>query len=150
MSRRGDNIWHRKDGRWEARYIKNRVNGRAVYGYVYAKTYKEAKELQTLRIKETEKMQVKTCNLSMGMVLDLFLSNRRYCVKESTYAKYRRDIENHIRPYWGNILLTQITSLTIQEYTAFLLTQGNRRTSTGLSSKTTKDLIVLLKSIRHQ
>ena len=46
MSRRGDNIWHRKDGRWEARYVKDRINGRAVYGYVYGKTYTEAKEKQ--------------------------------------------------------------------------------------------------------
>lgn len=45
MSRKGENIYKRKDGRWEGRYIKARSqSGKAVYGYVYAPTYKEAKE----------------------------------------------------------------------------------------------------------
>lgn len=40
MPRRGENIWKRKGGRWEARYIKGRTTeGRAIYGSVYAKTY---------------------------------------------------------------------------------------------------------------
>ena len=33
-------------------YMKDRINGRAVYGYVYGKTYKEAKEKQVSKIKE--------------------------------------------------------------------------------------------------
>ena len=44
MPRKGENIYKRKDGRWEGRYIKARSKtGKAVYGYVYAPTYKEAK-----------------------------------------------------------------------------------------------------------
>ncbi len=44
MPRRGENIYHRKDGRWEGRYIKGREGTRTLFGYVYAKTYREAKE----------------------------------------------------------------------------------------------------------
>lgn len=44
MPRKGENIYKRKDGRWEGRYIKSHINGRAKYGYIYAKSYKEAKE----------------------------------------------------------------------------------------------------------
>lgn len=43
MSRQGENIYKRKDGRWEGRYIKDYVNGKTKYGYVFAKTYKEVK-----------------------------------------------------------------------------------------------------------
>ena len=43
MSRTGDNIFKRKDGRWEGRFIKCHQDGKANYGYVYAKTYKETK-----------------------------------------------------------------------------------------------------------
>ncbi len=43
MSRTGDNIFKRKDGRWEGRFIKCHQDGKAKYGYVYAKTYKETK-----------------------------------------------------------------------------------------------------------
>lgn len=44
MSKRGENITKRKDGRWEARYIKGYENGKAVYGYLYGKSYAEAKQ----------------------------------------------------------------------------------------------------------
>ena len=39
MSRKGESIFKRSDGRYEGRYIKAYNNGKAVYGYVYAKTY---------------------------------------------------------------------------------------------------------------
>ena len=42
MARKGENIYKRKDGRWEGRYIKSRSStGKANYGYVYAKSYRE-------------------------------------------------------------------------------------------------------------
>ncbi len=45
MPRKGENIYKRKDGRWEGRYIKARSQtGKAIYGYVYAPTYKEVKQ----------------------------------------------------------------------------------------------------------
>ena len=43
MARKGENIFKRKDGRWEGRYIKGHEEGRAVYGYVFGRTYAEAK-----------------------------------------------------------------------------------------------------------
>lgn len=46
MARRGENIYKRKDGRWEGRFIKSHdVNGKARYGYVYGKTYSDVKLL---------------------------------------------------------------------------------------------------------
>ena len=48
MAKKGENIFKRKDGRWEARYIKQRdKEGKAVYGFIYAKSYLEAKKLKT-------------------------------------------------------------------------------------------------------
>ena len=45
MSRKGENIYKRKDGRWEGRYKKgNADNGRTIYGSCYGKTYREVKE----------------------------------------------------------------------------------------------------------
>ena len=50
MPRKGENIYKRKDGRWEGRYIKSRtISGKAIYGYIYAKTYKEVKEKISLQ-----------------------------------------------------------------------------------------------------
>lgn len=53
MSRKGENIRKRKDGRWEARYIKARdINGKIQYGYLYGKTYREVKEKKNHKISE--------------------------------------------------------------------------------------------------
>ena len=44
MPRKGENIHKRKDGRWEARYIKGySEDGKAVYGYAFGKSYLEVK-----------------------------------------------------------------------------------------------------------
>ena len=44
MPRHGENIYKRKDGRWEGRYIKcYNKNNKAVYGSVYAHSYSEVK-----------------------------------------------------------------------------------------------------------
>lgn len=45
MSRKGTNVYKRKDGRWEGRYVKGYdISGKRVLGFVYGKTYKEALE----------------------------------------------------------------------------------------------------------
>ena len=45
---KGENIFKRKDGRWEARYIKGyELSGKIRYGFCYGKTYREAKEKVT-------------------------------------------------------------------------------------------------------
>ena len=41
MARKGENIYKRKDGRYEGRYIKDYdLQGKGITGYVYGKSYK--------------------------------------------------------------------------------------------------------------
>jgi integrase len=147
MSKRGENIWHRKDGRWEARYIKDRLNGRAVYGYVYAKTYKEVKEKQMSKAKEVDSITAPKCNIFINELFDLFLENKKHHVKASTYSKYSRDINNHLRPYWSHVHLNDVNSLMIENFINYLSNVENKNQNKKFSAKTIKDLIVLLKSI---
>lgn len=45
MARKGESIFLRKDGRWEARYCKGYdYNHKIVYGYLYGKNYSEVKK----------------------------------------------------------------------------------------------------------
>ena len=52
MSRRGENIRKRKDGRWEGRYIKgyDSKKQKARYASVYGKTYAETKQKQNTKV----------------------------------------------------------------------------------------------------
>ena len=45
MPKKGENIYRRKDGRWEGRYIKGHLaDGKTKYAYVYGKTYSDVKQ----------------------------------------------------------------------------------------------------------
>ena len=43
MSRRGENIFKRKDGRWEAHVPEYKIYGEKVYRSIYGKSYNEVK-----------------------------------------------------------------------------------------------------------
>jgi len=51
MPRRGECIYKRKDGRWEARYVKEiGPDGKKKYGSVYADSYMAVKDKQQFYI----------------------------------------------------------------------------------------------------
>ena len=46
MARHGENIYKRKDGRWEARFVKEiTIDGKKKYGSVYASIYTNGGEM---------------------------------------------------------------------------------------------------------
>lgn len=46
MPKRGENIYKRKDGRWEVRYKNGyKANGKTRYTSVYGKTYSEVRKI---------------------------------------------------------------------------------------------------------
>lgn len=102
---KGENIFRRRDGRWEARYSKGReLSGKIKYGYCYGKTYREAKE-------KAEKCKAalasgnplptsRTPNLFSAYCMG-WLHAKKSKVKESTYIKYSTVVEKHIIPKLG-------------------------------------------------
>ena len=92
MPRKGENIYKRKDGRWEGRYIKSRTpSGKTNYGYVYAKTYREVKA----KLIYKSSTQVNTATVSPEVSSDLFeyiatewFDSISPQVKEATSNKY--------------------------------------------------------------
>ncbi len=57
MARKGESIFLRKDGRWEARYCKGYDhNHKIIYGYLYGKNYSEVKKrLHILLLSNTKR-----------------------------------------------------------------------------------------------
>lgn len=99
MPKKGENIYKRKDGRWEGRYIKYYdEGGKAKYGYVYAPSYKEAKQ----KLLEANFSASKRVDLSKKIdplyseVLDAWLQSTRINIKESTYARYSHMVKSRI------------------------------------------------------
>ena len=107
MSRKGENIYKRKDGRWEARYIISRnEKGKARYGYLYARSYAEVKEMQKNAIysisNQTARHRKSPVDSQLLENVSLrWLAYIRPKVKESSYVKYRTILEKYIIPRLG-------------------------------------------------
>lgn len=145
MSKKGENIYKRKDGRWEARYIKGyTADGTAKYGYCYGKTYRTAKEkVNTARAEVLTAPSNKEGKLRcrFSIYCDEWLKLKRSRVKNSTYAKYLTVTENHIKPRLGNCFVSSLTTVSVEEF-AYELLHGE-----GLSPKTVKDVLAVLHSV---
>lgn len=139
MARRGENIYHRKDGRWEGRYKSEYTeNGRAKYRSVYGHSYAEVKEkLAHLRVTPAPKT---TCKLTVKELFDEWLSAVRLQVKDSTYANYQMKVCKHILPVFGGL---RYDALTIKMLNGFI----EDKLESGLSAKYVSDIIIVFKSM---
>ena len=150
MPRKGENIYKRKDGRWEGRFIKGRTStGKAIYGYIYAKTYHEAKELLIRTAAENNKsnsMESTSDRTKFRTIAQEWLEKTKVGVKESSKNKYRNLLNSYILPDIGDLLINQLTSELIQEHCSQLLIYGGTN-KTGLSPKTVADVLSLIRSI---
>lgn len=151
MPRKGENIYKRKDGRWEGRYIKSRTQtGKATYGYVYAKTYRDVKT------KLADKISLKSetaAAIPVEAETDLFESvakewfdSIKTQVKESTSNKYWNLLNSYILPNFGKKNLLEITYDYVYEQCNQLLKTGGKK-GTGLSAKTVSDILSLIRNI---
>lgn len=154
MPKKGENIYKRKDGRWEGRYIRTRTaGGKAVYGSVYASTYREAKAKLISAVASNSPVQAEPAQSSQthhsdqfGSVATQWLEDIRSQVKESTYNKYRNLLESYILPEIGELLLCGISQETIKSHCDGLLLRGGQG-KTGLSAKTVSDVLSVIRSV---
>ncbi len=146
MARKGENIYKRKDGRWEGRYIVGRKpNGQARYASVYGKGYQETKEKLEKR-KGDRFRALPRCQLTVKLMLEIWLSQRAADIKESTYQRYTLLIQMHILPYLGNVRIHCLTTEILSAYIKELQKSGRLDRRGGLSPKTVSDVVCVLKS----
>ena len=148
MSRKGENIYKRKDGRWEGRYIQlYNEQGKPKYGYVYARTYNEVKQfLIDKKASNTIPVISHASNLKYADLLDEWMQFSRIHIKESTYARYSQLINTHIKPLLGKYPISKISTQLIEAYIGNQLKCGRMDGSGGLSAKTVSDILTIIKS----
>lgn len=149
MPRRGENIRKRKDGRWEARYIRRyNSDGKAIYTSVYGKTYFEVKKKQTEMLNQlsTEVLSASDHEITFREVLFLWLNNNRIKLKDQTYAKYLYVIENHIIPTLGSIKIKKIECITINNFLCDKSRSGRLDGKGGLSSSYLQTIHFIVKA----
>ncbi len=119
MSRRGENIYKRKDGRWEARVLQ--PNGK--YKYVYAKAYKDVKEkkkvLQESR-KSISPYKAQTDHNSSHIFIEWLNGGLRTRVKATTFESYYRCITGYVLPFYEKEGQPQISAKTTADFSNYI------------------------------
>lgn len=148
MPRKGENIYKRKDGRWEGRYIRSYdANNKAKYSYVYGKTYSEVKQkLVDKRSTVKKSPTVSQKSIHYSELLDLWLHSSQLNTKESTHSRYSHLINKHIKPHLGAYSLSNLTTEIVEDYIEMQLTDGRLDKAGGLSPKTVTDILTIIKS----
>lgn len=151
MPRKGENIYKRKDGRWEGRYVKGRDGKKAIYGYVYSKSYSEVKKKLILKRAEYALEENKPSSSTMKDALfselsEMWLRSIQSSVRESTWIKYRNILKCNIVPRLGNTNLSEIDYSVISALCNDLMESGGKDQS-GLATKTVADALSLTKVV---
>lgn len=144
MAKHGENIYKRKDGRYEGRYVVGKKqNGQTRFGYVYGRQYSDVrnrlleKKVQYLssnaKQKYTSKETLKDC-LNLWLTCEI-----AGYVKASSFQTYQNLVKKHILPVLGDRYLGLITRETVLEYIQLL----NRK---GLAHNTVKAIYRILRA----
>lgn len=140
MARLGENIYKRKDGRYEGRYVIGKKNdGKTRFGYVYARKLADVKRLLWEK-KATQSKAVKRYNhrILFSKWMNLWMENEVLgSVKASSYQAYRRQIDAHISPLLGRYDLSELTPAVVHGFVEEL-------ESSALAGSTVKSIYRLL------
>ncbi|MBQ4342386.1 MAG: phage integrase SAM-like domain-containing protein [Erysipelotrichaceae bacterium] len=142
---KGENIFKRKDGRWEARYVKEYdYTGKIKYGYCYGKTYREAKEKAAQHkaaILNGTPIVSSRVRQKFSVYCDQWLNANKTRLKISTINKYESIFNKYIKIQLGHMDPAKFSNRTIEGFTNFLLETHH------LSAKTVKDILIILQAV---
>ena len=140
MPRRGDNIYKRKDGRWEGRYNYTLdSNGKRHYKAVYAHSYQEVKDKMSV-LRAERKRPVGSCKMTVKDLCAEWLQAVKLRVKPSTYSCYKLKTDKHLIPEFGNTRFDKISTAKLHDFIDIKMREG-------LSAKYISDIVVVFKSM---
>lgn len=147
MSKRGENIYRRKDGRWEGRYKSGyKQDGTAKYISIYGRSYYDVKQ-RLSTAKRSLEIHTTSCSLTVTELFTDWLLAIRHKVKVSTYVNYQMKMEKHIFPFLGRIKYEDLTAEKINYFLDYLITDGRGNNKGGLSAKYASDILSLIKTV---
>lgn len=128
MARRGENIYKRKDERWEGRYIKSRnALGKIHYGYVYDRSYHQLKQKlfkQKMLHGCDGHTEESSYNGSLAEWLQQWFEDLRYqLIKPSTFASYHYKLSHYVLPVLGDKKLKNLSQSDLEHLIQCLLQQ---------------------------
>ncbi len=118
MPKRGENIYKRKDGRWEGRIWQYCESGKKSYRSVYGKSYREVKD--KVHLIKIEMQKPDQNNIILKEAADLWMKSKSSYWKAGTYASYKQILNKYVIPDMGNISVKQISNRTLLDFASKL------------------------------
>ena len=119
----------REDGRWEGRIVVgHKDNGDSIFRYIYADTQKELTIKLRQNIDAFQGVELtEQSKMTLAQWLDEWLEKHMTgTVRPGTLEGYRKDMDNHVKPYLGEKLLIKLTSDDLRELYQLLLERGRK------------------------
>ena len=119
----------REDGRWEGRIVVgHKGNGDSIFRYIYADTQKELTTKLRQNIDAFQGVELtEQSKMTLAQWLDEWLEKHMTgTVRPGTLEGYRKDMDNHVKPYLGEKLLIKLTSDDLRELYQLLLKRGRK------------------------
>ena len=107
----------RDDGRWEGRIVVgHKEDGDSIFRYLYAGTQKEltAKLRQSIDIYQGVDLTERS-RMTLAEWLEQWLGQMSSTLRPGTLEHYRRDMKNHVVPYLGKKMLSQVTAADLRK-----------------------------------
>jgi len=141
-------IYHRADGRWEAKVTVgyDPGTGKPKRQCVYGRTRSEVAEKLARILDEIHQgIYTQPEKITMGQWLNTWLAGKKR-IRRSTWESYEMMIRLHIRPALGNVPLRKIQRPQLQRLLNHLYESGRVDGAGGLSARSVEITAVVLKA----
>lgn len=152
MARRGENIYKRKDNRWEGRFKCGvSATGKTAYKSVYARTYSQCRE----KLKRAQSAHINqsiapptplASKITFGILAQQWLSATKPTVKDSTLAAYAYIIAHYLKALERK-KLEAISESMVKAVLDMLQQKGGKHREPGLSLRTVGNILTVLKAV---
>ena len=148
MARRGENIHKRKDGRWEGRYIKSRIEQRILWGYVYGHSYAETREILIKKKAESGFYQLSGTSMTFAELSEAWLCTIANGLKESTLAHYRYTLDKYLLPVLGALTANEMSEALL-EPALLRIFEGGSAAHKPLGTSSARECFSMVRRICH-
>lgn len=155
MAKKGENIYKRKDGRWEGRYCKSveegNPDGRRTYGYVYGRSYHEVKQSLASARFEAERATLQKKKVTFAQCAQRWLADKQQQehLKAATLSSYERLLRLHIIPTLGATKMEALSENTLRFFLRSKQRNGRTDGKGGLSAKTLQMLTTIIHTVQE-
>ena len=144
----GNNIYLRKDGRWECRRRTGTENGKTVYIYIYAGSHDEAlHKLEEIAAEQEEEEALHNKN-SFRCIANEWLELQKPQLKPASLSSYTNIINSYLIPRFGDRQISDISRAEFTSLVCTLLEHGGTMQQ-GLSASTVNTILTVAKNILY-